>query len=155
MARITNIFYEKDKGFWIDESDFEIICAYIVKAFEEKGLKNQEEWYIELYEDFEDIMKGHKQKTMFITFELLDNLQEREEKIISVLESYKTLISKEGEKLSAEKMNKMQAVKDWGEYTKVEWVGPLYTADMLQTIDIMIAMLKHEWTDGKFMMKFR
>jgi hypothetical protein len=155
MASTTYISYEKDKGFWIREFKFEIISAFIVNAFEQIGLQNKPEWYLGIYEDFDEIMKGHQQRVMFVMFDdYLDFIPERESEIIKVFEVAKKLIQEEGEKLFPEKLNKMQEIKDWPQ-TQVEWTGPLYTDDMINVVDIMIKMLRKEWNDGDYKVEFK
>ncbi|MFB9079012.1 hypothetical protein ACFFLS_10060 [Flavobacterium procerum] len=155
MPSTTYIRYEKNKGFWITEGDFEIISAFVVNAFEKIGLKNKPEWYLEIFEDFDEVMKGHQQRVMHILFaDSLDFIPERESKIIEVFELTKKLIHEEGEKLSPEKLNKMQKLKD-RPHTIVEWTGPLYTDDMIHVVDIMIKMLKREWNDGDYKVEFK
>lgn len=155
MASTTYIRYEKNKGFWIGEFDFEIISAFIVKAFEQIGLQNKPDWYLGIYEDFDEIMKGHQQRVMFVLFDdYLAFIPERESEIIKVFEVAKKLIQEEGEKLFPEKLNKMQDIKDWPQ-TQVEWTGPLFTDDMINVVDIMIKMLKKEWDDGDYKVKFK
>ena len=141
--------------FWIRESKLEIISAFIVNAFVEKGIQNKPDWYLEIFEDFDEIMKGHQQRVMHILFEdSLDFIKERELQIIEVFELAKKLIQKEGEKLLPERLNKMQDVKD-RPHTIVEWTGPLYTDDMIHVVDIMIKMLKREWHDGDYKVEFK
>lgn len=155
MPSTTYIRYEKNKGFWIGEFDFEIISTFIVKAFEQIGLQNKPDWYLSIYEDFDEIMKGHQQRVMFVMFDdYLDFIPERESEIIKVFEVAKKLIQEEGEKLFPEKLNKMQEIKDWPQ-TQVEWTGPLYTDDMIHVVDIMIKILKKEWNDGDYKVEFK
>ncbi|QGK72785.1 hypothetical protein [Flavobacterium sp. SLB02] len=155
MPSTTYIRYEKNKGFWIGEFEFEIITAFIVNAFEEIGLKDKPEWYLEIFEDFEEITKGHQQRVMHILFDdSLAFITKRESEIIKVFELAKKLIQQEGEKLLPEKLNKMQDIKDWPQ-TQVEWTGPLYTDDMIHVVDIMIKMLRKEWNDGNYAAEFR
>ncbi|MFH6956755.1 hypothetical protein ACHRV1_05060 [Flavobacterium aquidurense] len=154
MPSTTYISYEENKGFWIGEFDFETISAFIVNAFEQIGLKDKPEWYLGIYEDFDEIMKGHLQKVMFVLFDdYLAFIPERESEIIEVFELAKNLIQDEGEKLLPEKLNKMQDIKDWPQ-TQVEWIGPLYTDNMIHVVDIMIKMLKKEWNDGDYKVEF-
>ena len=155
MPSTTYIRYERKKGFWIRESKLEIISAFIVNAFVEKGMQNKTDWYLEIFEDFDEIMKGHQQRVMHILFEdSLDFKPERENEIIQVFELAKKIIQEQGEKLLPEKLNKMQSVKDWP-HTVVEWTGPLYTDDMIHVVDIMIKMLKKEWHDGDYKVEFK
>lgn len=155
MPSTTYIRYERNKGFWIGEFDFEIISAFIVNAFEQIGLNNKPDWYLEIFEDFEEIMKGHQQRVMHVLFDdSLAFIPERESEIIEVFELAKNLIQDEGEKILPEKLNKMQDIKDWPQ-TQVEWTGPLYTDDMIHVVDIMIKMLKKEWNDGDYKVEFK
>lgn len=155
MPSTTYISYEKKKGFQIGEYEFEIISAFIVKAFQQIGLQNKHEWYLGIYEDFEEIIKGHQQRVMFVLFDdYLVFIPEKESEIIEVFELAKKLIQDEGEKLPPEKLNKMQDIKDWPQ-TQVEWTGPLYTNDMINVVDIMIKMLKKEWNDGDYVAEFK
>lgn len=155
MPSTTYISYEKNKGFRITEVKFEIICAFIVNAFEQTGLKDKPEWYLEIFEDFEEIMKGHRQRVMFVLFDdSLAFILERESEIIEILELAKKLIQEEGEKIPLEKLNKMQEVKDWPQ-TRVEWISPLYTDDLICVVDIMIKMLKKEWNNGDYVAEFK
>jgi hypothetical protein len=155
MPSTTYIDYEKNKGFWITEGDFEIISAFVVNAFEKIGLQNKPEWYLEIFEDFDEIMKGHQQRVMHILFDdSLAFIKKRELQIIEVFELARKLIQEEGEKLLPEKLNKMQDIKD-RPYTIVEWTGPLYTDDMIHVVDIMIKMLKREWHDGDYKVEFK
>lgn len=154
MPSTTYISYVEKKGFRITEVKFEIISAFIVKAFEQIGLINKPDWYLGIYEDFEEIMKGHQQRVMFVLFDdYLAFISERELKIIEVFELAKKMIEEEGEKLLPEKLNKMQDVKDWPQ-TQVEWITPLYTDDLICVVNIMIKMLKKEWNDGDYVAKF-
>lgn len=155
MPSTTYISYEKDKGFWIREFKFEIIAAFIVNAFEQIGLEDKPEWYLETFEDFYEITKGHQHGIMFILFDdYLAFNTKRELQIIEVFELAKRLIQEEGEKLLPEKLNKMQDIKD-RPHTIVEWTGPLYTDDMIHVVDIMIKMLKREWHDGDYKVQFK
>jgi hypothetical protein len=154
MPSITYIKYIPEKGFWINEFDLEIVCTYIADAFEQKGLKTKSNWYMEIYEDFLDIKLGRKQRMMFIGFKLLEFKSEREEEIINILRYAKKNIEKEGEELSAAKLNDMQKVKDRLQ-THVEWTGPIKTEDLSNVIDIMIRMIKKEWTDGDYVVRFK
>jgi hypothetical protein len=155
MPSTTYISYEEKKGFRITEIKFEIISAFIVRAFEQIGLTDKPEWYLEIYEDFAEIMKGHQQRVMFILFDdYLAFIPERELKIIEVFELAKKLIQEEGEKLFPEKLNKMQELKDWPQ-TQVEWISPLYTDDLINVVDIMIKMLRKEWNDGDYVAEFK
>jgi len=155
MPSTTYIRYEKNKGFWIREFKFEIISSFIVNAFEQIRLKDKPEWYLEIFEDFEEIMKGHKQRVMHVLFDdSLAFIPEREFEIIEVFELAKKLIQDEGEKLLPEKLNKMQDIKDWPQ-TQVEWTGPLYTDVMINVVDIMIKMLKKDWNDGDYVAEFK
>lgn len=154
MAK-TYIRYEQKKGFWISEYTFEIISDFVCKAFEKEGLKNKPEWYTDLYDDFDQIRLGHVQGYCVVLFE--DRLAfetEREEKIIEVFEIAKKLIEKEGEMLTVNKLNQMQDIKDWPD-TAVEWIGPLYTKDMLEVVEIMIKMMKKEWTESNYEPDFK
>lgn len=155
MPSTTYISYEKNKGFRIRESKFEIISTFIVNAFEQIGLKDKPKWYLETFEDFDEIMRGHQQKVMYVLFNYhLAFIPERESEVIEVLGLAKKLIEQEGEKLLPEKLNKMQEIKDWPQ-TQVEWTAPLYTDDMICVINIMIKMLKREWEDGDYVAEFK
>ena len=155
MPSTTYISYERNKGFRITEGDFEIISAFVVNAFEQIGLQNKPEWYLGIYEDFDEIMKGHQQRVMYVLFDdYLAFVPERELEVIKVFELTKELIKQEGEKLLPEKLNKMQEIKD-RPYTQVEWTGSLYTDDMIHVVDMMIKMLKKEWNDGDYKVEFK
>ncbi|OHT45002.1 hypothetical protein [Flavobacterium tructae] len=155
MPSTTYINYEEKKGFWIGEFTFEIICAFIVTAFEQITLQDKPDWYLEIFEDFDEIRKGHLQRRMVLLLEdYLAFLPEKENKIIEVFELAKKLIQNEGEKILPEKLNKMQDIKDWPQ-TEVEWTGPIYTDDMIHVVDIMILMLKKEWTEQDYTVVFK
>jgi predicted nuclease with RNAse H fold len=155
MPSTTYIDYEENKGFWIREFKFEIISAFIVDAFKQIGLENRPEWYLEAFEDFDEIAKGHLQRMMVVLFDQhLAFNKERELEIIEVFELAKKLIQIQGEKLLPEKLNKMQEIKD-RPHTIVEWTGPLYTDDMIHVVDIMIKMLKREWHDSNYKVEFK
>jgi hypothetical protein len=155
MPSTTYINYEENKGFWIIEVKFEIVSAFIVNAFEQIGLKEKPEWYLEIFENFEEIMKGHRQRVMYVLFDdYLAFNPKREYEIIEVFELAKKLIQKEGEKIPLEKLNKIQEVKDWPQ-TRVEWISPLYTDDLIHVVDIMTKMLKKEWNERDYVAKFK
>ena len=94
MPSTTYINYEEKKGFWIGEFTFEIICAFIVTAFEQITLQDKPDWYLEIFEDFDEIRKGHLQRRMVLLLEdYLAFLPEKENKIIEVFELAKKLTS--------------------------------------------------------------
>lgn len=139
--------YEKNKGFWIHEADFEIVSHYIALAFKQKELSNKPEWYLNIYEDFQEISKGHYQNYAYLNFkDDLNFKKERELQIIEILELTKDIVLKEGDYLTKEKLNSIDKKnKDWGEDTRVEWIANIYTEDIIGVIDILIKMLKHQW----------
>lgn len=140
--------YSKEKGFYIKESYFELVSYFIVQSFIDEGLENKPIWYLNIYEDFLEITNGHIQGYAYLNFEGdLEFIEEREQEIIDILVKAIDIIALEGEKISYHKLNTWEeGKKDWPD-TKIEWIADIYTEDLVNVINILIKMLKHEWEE--------
>ncbi|GGG23219.1 hypothetical protein GCM10011344_24950 [Dokdonia pacifica] len=141
--------YNKEKGFYIKESYFELVSFFIVKSFINEELEDKPIWYLNIYEDFLDITNGHVQGYAYFNFEGdLEFIEEREQEIIVILEKAIDIITLEGDKIPYNKLNKWEEdKKDWPD-TKIEWISDVYTEDLINVINILIKMLKHEWKEN-------
>ncbi|WP_299674407.1 hypothetical protein [uncultured Dokdonia sp.] len=137
--------YDKGKGFWIKESYFELVSYFIVKSFINEELEDKPMWYLDVYEDFLDITNGYVQGYAYLNFEGdLEFIEEREQEIIVILEKAIDIIVLEGEKVSYNKLNKWEEdKKDWPD-TKIEWISDVYAEDLINVVNILMKMLKHE-----------
>lgn len=152
---LTQIDYDnKRSGFWIHEGHMEKISHYIARAFEELGLENKEEWYIELYEDFD--MAGKAIKRSWLVFSFEDYLgfdPAKEQALIQVLEKTKQNIQAKGEEISKHELNEIEAnalqPRVLGDLQKV-----IKTKDIIHVLDIMIKMFKHEWPESDYRVYF-
>jgi len=145
--KISHHTYLDGKGFWIKESYFEIVSHFITEAFKQYGLIDQPSWFIDIYEDFNDIAKGYKQSYAYFHFK--DNLKfikDREDVLLDVLGLAIHQVNEEGEVVTKDRLNSIEEEnKDWGEDTRVLWIKDIKVSFITNVIDILIRMLKHEW----------
>jgi hypothetical protein len=149
----TRIKYKNDKGFWIPEACMEIVSNYICEAFEQRGLDNRPEWYMDLYDDFEVARKGVLIGMLVILFESTIPDAVGEQEFVSVLNDAKEILSKAGKEISTEKLNEFEDKKP-DKYFSRKWSKPMQVKDLVKVLDILTQMMNGVWEETDYEVKF-
>lgn len=144
MAKDTKITNKEGKGFWIDISDLQILSHFLIQIFEKHSLKLKNE----LFDDIYDRLLFNRQSLLEdMTDIYLDELEIQNDidTMIKVLEETKVIVAEQGEFISVDFINGLNQYRDKTE--QWNWSKPIYTSSFIKVLDIMILMLKNEWSE--------
>jgi len=140
----TFIDYETDKGFGISEAFLEVLSNFICQVFEEKGLANKSEWYLNLYNEFDIARKGLRQGYLGFLLKKFLNDQVKEQEFVSILKATKSKIQNKGTEIRIQDLNSLEKNKPKDVF-KNNWTIPIKTKDLVNVLDILIKMINGEW----------